>query len=218
VKRSLESQVIAEYPEELDRPNRFYGNIDQDKSKNANRLLRRQLSYYLGQHDNLQSLLKSSQGRLSLAESNLKTREQQWNDEKYWLNHSLTSKGQECLQLEADFKDLERRNQEIQLANQDLEKRMEALNQLNQELTANMEKQKREFDDQLQFYESVMCSSNDAYWQNKREMLEQEMNRKTADIQDENLKLKSKNADLLLDLRSKTEELNKVNKKWQDKC
>jgi hypothetical protein len=73
--------VIAEYPEEMDRPNRFYGNIDQDKSKNANRLLRRQLSYYLGQHDNLQALLKSSQGRLSLAESNLKTREQQWNDD-----------------------------------------------------------------------------------------------------------------------------------------
>jgi hypothetical protein len=76
VKRSLESQVINEYPEELDRPNRFYGNIDQDKSKNANRLLRRQLSYYIGQYDNLQALLKSSQGRLSLAESNLKTREQ----------------------------------------------------------------------------------------------------------------------------------------------
>ena len=76
MKRSLESQVIAEYPEEMDRPNRFYGNIDQDKSKNANRLLRRQLSYYIGQYDNLQALLKSSQGRLLLAESNLKTREQ----------------------------------------------------------------------------------------------------------------------------------------------
>ena len=95
---------------------------------------------------------------------------------------------------------------------------MEALNQLNYELSANMEKQKREFDDQLQFYESVKCSSNDAYWHEKREMLEQEMNRKTADIQDENLKLKSKNADLLLNLRSNTEENSKLTKKWQDKC
>ena len=44
------------------------------------------------------------------------------------------------------------------------------------------------------------------------------MNQKTADIQQDNLNLKSTNADLLMNLRSKTEELAKVNKKWQDKC
>ena len=98
--------MISEYPEELDRPNRFCGgNNDQDKSRNANRLLKRKLNYYIGQHDNIQALLKSAQGRLSLAESNLKAREQQWNEEKYWLNHSLTSKGEECVQLQAEFKD-----------------------------------------------------------------------------------------------------------------
>jgi hypothetical protein len=53
-----------------------------------------------------------------------------------------------------------------------LEKRNEDFDKFNQELTANMEKQKREFDDQLQFYESLKCSSNDAYWHEKREMLE----------------------------------------------
>ena len=81
-----------------------------------------------------------------------------------------------------------------------------------------MEKQKREFDDQLKFYESLKSSSNDKYWHEKREMLEQEMIQRTADIHDNNLNLKSTNADLLLNLRSKTEELAKVNKKWQDKC
>jgi hypothetical protein len=81
-----------------------------------------------------------------------------------------------------------------------------------------MEKQKREFDDQLQFYESVKCNRNEEYWHEKREMLEQEMDRRTADIQHDNQKLKSKNADLLIDLRSNAEELNKVTKKWQDKC
>jgi uncharacterized protein YgiM (DUF1202 family) len=49
-------------------------------------------------------------------------------------------------------------------------------------------------------------------------MLEQEMNQRTADIQGENLKLQGNNADLLLNLRSKTEELSQLTKKWQDKC
>ena len=68
---------------------------------------------------------------------NRKEREDQWADEKFWLNHSLTSKEQEIIKLQSDFKDLERENQESQQVNQSQKEKIEALEKLNKELGDN---------------------------------------------------------------------------------
>ena len=66
-----------------------------------------------------------------------KEREDQWADEKFWLNHSLTSKEQEVIKLQNDFKELERDNQESQQVNQSQQEKIEALEKLNKELGDN---------------------------------------------------------------------------------
>ncbi len=48
--------------------------------------------------------------------------------------------------------------------------------------------------------------------------LEREMNMKTADIYNENLKFKRKKTELLIDVSSKSEELTKLKKMFNDKC
>lgn len=163
----------------------------------------------MGQQKIIQEKLKSIQALLCKATGNLKEREQQWTEEKFWLNRSFASKEQEVVQFQIFFKDLERQNQKSYQVNQSQQIKIKALENLNQEL---------QFEDQLQFNHGMVNGNADYYWLSKRTAMDKEMKNKTADIQRESIMLKLQNNDLFLDFSSKAEESTKLKRKFYKNC